>query len=351
MSVWTAYPSKYREEEVRAILKSVQAGESVSVIGLSGAGKSNLMGFLAHRVDQGAKFILIDCNELPAPDLTSLLTAMIEATGSEFASQPVLRSVIRHLETFLQENPQGVCFVFDRFDLFNVPTPAANAVTSSLRSLRDHFKYSLTYVTATRQPLDPSSELAELFSGHSLWLGSLTRADALWSISQFTARHGMDWNGETMEKIYNLSEGYPSMLRAICQAHMSGVPLEIDALRKAAAVRRRVDEFWSDSPTPDSILQARLENHPLLRSGIPPQVDAASLTVTEQRLLEYFTVHPSQVCLKESLIQAVWPDEKIAEGLRDDSLAQLIHRLREKIDTGGIKHIQTIPGRGYRYRE
>lgn len=351
MSVWNAYPSNYREDEVRTILKAIQAGECVSIIGLSGAGKSNLMGFLANRVDQGPKFVLVDCNELPAPDLPGLLTAIIESLGGESPVQPVLRAAIRQASAFLEDHPQVVCLLFDRFDLFNADTPATHAVTSSLRSLRDQFKYHLTYVTATRKPLEPASELAELFSGHMLWLGPLNRADALWSIGQFASRHGMDWDGETMDRIYNLSKGYPSMLRAICQACVSGVPLEIDALREAPAVRRRLDEFWSDSPSPDSIRLARLDHHPLLDPGLPPLIDAASLTVTEQRLLEYFTAHPGQVCIKESLIQAVWPDEKVAEGLRDDSLTQLIHRLREKIDTGGIKHIQTIPGRGYRYRE
>jgi DNA-binding winged helix-turn-helix (wHTH) protein len=36
----------------------------------------------------------------------------------------------------------------------------------------------------------------------------------------------------------------------------------------------------------------------------------------------------------------------VITGLRDDSLAQLIRRLRQKIGAGCI---QTIPGRGYRY--
>ena len=49
MSVWDSFPADYRAREVQFILKAVQAGECAAVVGLSGAGKSNLVGFLANR--------------------------------------------------------------------------------------------------------------------------------------------------------------------------------------------------------------------------------------------------------------------------------------------------------------
>jgi len=58
------------------------------------------------------------------------------------------------------------------------------------------------------------------------------------------------------------------------------------------------------------------------------------------------------VCEKDDLIRAVWPEDRIYEqGIRDDSLAQLVRRLREKIepDPSNPRYIQTIPGRGYRF--
>jgi two-component system KDP operon response regulator KdpE len=59
------------------------------------------------------------------------------------------------------------------------------------------------------------------------------------------------------------------------------------------------------------------------------------------------------VCEKDDLIRAAWPEDRaFLEGLRDDSLAQLVRRLRKKIepDPSNPRHIHTIPGRGYRYR-
>jgi DNA-binding response OmpR family regulator len=50
-------------------------------------------------------------------------------------------------------------------------------------------------------------------------------------------------------------------------------------------------------------------------------------------------------------MQAVWPNERVFEGIRDDRLAQLIKRLRNKIepDPAHPIYIQAIRGRGYRF--
>lgn len=345
MSIWDSYPAGYRQDEIQAIQKAVRAGECVSVVGLSGAGKSNLMGYLAHRCPSPPRFFPVDCNDLPAPDSVSLFRAMIESLGGVPGPQPDLRAVYHEVETALLEHTTGICFLLDRFDLYNNSSAEMVAVASNLRSLRDRFKYTLTYVTATRKPLEPASELAELFCAHVLWLGALSHEDALWSIGQYAGRHGVLWDAGIPDQIYALSQGYPSLLRAVCEAFNAGVPLDAPSLRASTAVRRRVDEFWSDRPLAEYLREVRLENHPLL--GVPQ--DADTLTAAEQRLLEYLTAHPDLVCEKSDLIQAVWPEEKVAAGLRDDSLTQLVHRLREKIDAGR-QRIQTVPGRGYRYR-
>jgi DNA-binding response OmpR family regulator len=69
-------------------------------------------------------------------------------------------------------------------------------------------------------------------------------------------------------------------------------------------------------------------------------------------LLQYFQAHPGQVCEKDALIGAVWAEDQVQmRGVRDDSLAQLVRRLREKIEADPAKprFIHTVPGRGYRF--
>lgn len=97
-----------------------------------------------------------------------------------------------------------------------------------------------------------------------------------------------------------------------------------------------------------------LELHPktraVLRGGIPLNIQ---LTAHEDRLLSFFLESSGEICAKDALMHAVWPDEALVEGIRDDRLAQLIKRLREKIepDSSAPTYIQTIRGRGYRFEQ
>lgn len=209
MSIWESYPIRYRSDEIKQILVAIKAGECVSVVGLSGAGKSNLMGFLAHRITQGPRFYFIDCNDLPAADANALLEALTVALGESQNNTPSLQSLIQIIDRKLNNDAKGICILLDRFDLFQLDTESGKAAANNLRALRDRFKYALTYVISTRRPLDPASELTELFYANTLWLGPLNDEDAHWSIQQFAARHGLDWNAMTIGSICSLSKGYP----------------------------------------------------------------------------------------------------------------------------------------------
>jgi len=184
MPDWNDYPADYRHTEVEYILAAARAGESVSVVGLSGAGKSNLAGFLAQQAGEGLS--LVDCNRLVShtPDsffqLTRRALASIEQAPDELAA--LEQAIAQRLEA----PPRRVCLVFDRFD--GLPLETQHSLYGNLRALRDEYKYRLTYVTFTRRPLDERSELAELFYAHTLWLGPLSESDARWSIDGYAYR-------------------------------------------------------------------------------------------------------------------------------------------------------------------
>jgi energy-coupling factor transporter ATP-binding protein EcfA2 len=94
---WSNHPSTYRENEVQQLNRILNAGECVSLIGLSGMGKSNLLGFLEYQStmvdDEGPACVLIDCNRLHETSQKSFfqlaassLISSLEPTESELRS-------------------------------------------------------------------------------------------------------------------------------------------------------------------------------------------------------------------------------------------------------------------------
>lgn len=351
MTTWDTYPTDYRAAEVQAITAAARAGECVSLVGLSGAGKSNLLGFIANRVSTPKhRFILIDCNRLPQPAPAAFFRLIRRALDDSGEAADEFEALDSAVGRFLASSRQPA-LLFDRFDVFTRnPDPA---LFNNLRALRDYHKFELTFITSTRRPLPPDNEFAELFHANTLWLGPLGESDTRWNVARYAARKGLTWDDATADMIFNLSRGYPSFLRAACEAHAAGATAE--NIAGHPAVQARIEEFWNDKPTDEELRRSGLDGHPWLAAARPsaPAFDTTHLTAKEHLLLNYFLAHPEVVCEKDDLIRAVWPEDKVFErGVRDDSLAQLIRRLREKIepDPASPRHIFTVPGRGYRFK-
>ena len=364
---WEEYPTTYREREVQTLLSAVRAGESASLVGLSGAGKSNVMGFLAHRVSlPDHRFALVDCNRLTERTNAALFRLMrrtisspeafiaLSALGDEFEALDMT------IAKALSETPK-LAFLLDRFDDLILPAPSKaegpgiGALFNNLRALRDAHKFKLTFVTATRRPLTDYTELAELFYAHTIWLGPLSASDARWNVTRYAKRKSLNWDDSIADGLMAASRGYPSLLRTACEAHAAGAALNLKSLSEHPATVARVKEFWADQPNDAEIAASGLSNNPMLFAQQPkraPTFDTTKLTAKEKLLLDFFMAHPDQVCDKDDVIRAVWPEDKVIEkGIRDDSIAQLIRRLREKIepDPAAPKYILTVPGRGYRF--
>ena len=364
MSIWNTYPDTYRNHEVSAIAAAAHAGECCAIAGLSGSGKSNLLAFMAHRLGKNGVlpgvdiphpvFALVDCNRLANGEPEELFDLIGTALGSSTASPDRYANAADAVRTLLQE-ASGVCLLLDRFDAF-APGDIL-ALAGRLRALRDSFKYDLTFVIAARRPPEKSSELAELFYSNTIWLGRLAPEDALWSARQFAARKGLQWTDEAFDQVVALSQGYPSFLRAVCEAYAGGCGLSLPDLLAHPIVQKRVEEFWADQPGPGELAACGLTDHPFLTKyaaglALEASLLAAQLTAKEHLLWQHFQAHPGEVCEKDALIQSVWPEDRIFErGIRDDSLAQLVRRLREKVeaDPSNPVHIHTVPGRGYRF--
>jgi hypothetical protein len=358
MSIWNDYPATYREHIVKQVFRATRAGDSVSLVGLSGAGKSNVAGFIAHCAQRAGgpadqHYLLIDCNRLPDRAPASLFKAMCHVMGNTHATHS--QDAFQALEVALRERMPAmkrVTFVLDRFDVFS---EADAALFNLLRALRDAHKYELTYVTTTRRPLNPHTELAELFYANTIWLGALNESDARWNVARYARRFGIEWDEATTALLLDVSGRYPSLLKACAEALAAGCDADAIALESHSAVKRRIEEFWADGPRDADLEASGLAGNVLLMRGRPQpaiSADQLNLTAKEHLLLAYLQSRAGEICEKDEIIRAVWPEDKVIErGIRDDSLAQLVRRLREKIeaDAGKPKHILVVPGRGYRY--
>ena len=362
MSTWDDYPADYRAAEVQAIQNAVNSGECVAVVGLSGVGKSNLFGYLAHRPPAGNhwRYVLVDGNRLAEPSAGSFLRLMHQALEAAWPLSSTVdqeSDALASLEVAVSARLDGaVCFLLDLSLLLDrdgrLRDAHGQSLWGNLRALRDRRKYALVYVVATRHQLPRDNELAELFFGHTLWLGPLSEGDARWNVTRYAERTGQRWGADQVAAIIAASGGYPALLRGVCEACAAGTPATTEALVRQEAVAARIQEFWADRPEQSELAAAGLLSIALLMGTRPHNFDTAQLTAKEHRLLQVFEARSGQVCEKDDLIRAVWPEDQVFDsGVRDDSLAQLVRRLREKIeaDAGHPRYIQTVPGRGYRF--
>jgi hypothetical protein len=285
---WETYPQTYRAREVRVLANWIRAGESGSVVGLAGAGKSNLLGFLCHqphvmaeRYLQGSSFklalVLVDMNNLPGNDLSTLYRVIlrslyearvqlaaieeslpgkvqelyhkVEEKTDPFVSQSALREIL----LAVRERQARLVLAMDPF------APFCQAVTTqvldNLRGLRDSFKTALSYIVGLRRELayvrDPIElgELYEILDTHVCWLGPMQADDARWVIHQVEQGMNRSFDGEQAERLIDLTGGYPALLRAASLwLAQSSPPPDMSAwerhLLAEPSIQNRIKDVW-----------------------------------------------------------------------------------------------------------
>jgi energy-coupling factor transporter ATP-binding protein EcfA2 len=357
MTASVPYPDDYRAKEIHEILAAIRAGECVSLVGLSGAGKSNLLAHLARSHSTPEYTILsVDgnrLNELSTDALIRLIHGAVEGAAAP-AGGNALAMLEASLHRRLDASGGSLCLALDVSMPFSrMPSLAGDpALSGNLRALRDAWKYRLTFILATRRTLPPSTELSELCYAHTIQLGPLSGSDARWTVDQLTGRRGITFTPAVAEELIAVTRGYPSLLRAACEACAAGAAADVSSLGSHPAVQKRLEEFWVDDPTDEEIRASGLDGLALLSAGRAPGIDTDRLTAKELLLVEYLKARAGEICAKDDLIRAVWPEDQVFErGVRDDSLAQLVRRLREKVeaDASRPEKIQTVAGRGYRF--
>jgi DNA-binding winged helix-turn-helix (wHTH) protein len=282
---WQAYQSTYRADQMRMLASWISAGQSGSVVGLAGAGKSNLLGFLCHRPEAlqsylspeaiSVALVPVDLNNLPSNTLATFYRVILRAffeirdrfdqmsqrTATELYQEnratrdPFLaQSALRELLLQFQAQQIRVVLVMDRFDKFG--QTATPQMLDTLRGLRDSFKGTLCYIVGMRQEMiylfDPSAlgEMYEILDTHVCWVGPMNETDARRLIVEETYTASTKPSETEVVHLLALTGGYPAILKASCHWWVSSPDRPAasewkNVLLEERSIRARLEEIWT----------------------------------------------------------------------------------------------------------
>lgn len=290
-----------------------------------------------------------------------------------------------------------------------------NSLRSLRDQFKGHLTYVLFTRHPLARLRDPAeiSEFFDIVAANTCWVGPMVERDDRWIARQMAQRLHTTFTEPEVVQLLTVTGGLPAFVKLGCLALSEGAvpPGEssqgwVERLLARPEFERSCQEIWADlageeqnvlsalsagtaerqlerrvvayleqagllgRPAPDAEVRlfspilaafvARqrgtsagvIELHPktqaVLQGGVPLSIE---LTPSEYCLLSYLVEHPGEVCEKDSLMRAVWPEDHFVDPARDDRLAQLVKRLRDKIepDPAHPAYIQVVRGRGYRF--
>lgn len=308
-----------------------------------------------------------------------------------------------------------IVWFFNRFDkaCINLDSQTLNSLRALRDQHKGRLCYMVAIGQPSEriQNRDEMDEFYEILAANTCWVGPMQARDATWVAMQMAQRLQLHFAAQDVEQMLAVSGGHPAFLRVVTVAFAEGeiatsqtVAEWVETLLTRPELVRICQEIWEAlepneqqalsllatgqpvertarpivkylaqtglvsrqqsenslfcplfaafvgqrSRTSAGLIALHPQTRAVLRDGIPLDV---VLTHQENLLLTYFLEHVDMVCSKDVLMNAIWPEDAMLQGVRDDRLAQLVKRLREKIeiDASNPAHVLTVRGRGYRF--
>ncbi|MAU01537.1 MAG: hypothetical protein CL608_30740 [Anaerolineaceae bacterium] len=252
----TTQRSGFRQPETEKLFKWIQAGESASIIGISGVGKSNLFNHLrapqtqASYLDQSDVItVIVRANFHYIPDYSdrsiySLILEQLEllegdADRLELSIQDIEQISQYHellldakddvlkvqryfklaLRVLLGQSKRRLVFLFDQFD--DVYQEAEPRLFANLRGLREAYKYRISYLVFTRDMLpnlidmdQAREEFYELLASNIMGLKPYAKNDAMSVLERIAGRNQLTLTDDLRDCLYGLAGGHAGLLRA-----------------------------------------------------------------------------------------------------------------------------------------
>lgn len=274
----------FRQEALDCLRHWLAVGSSGALVGLAGAGKSNLLLYLVRHPErlvqesQAAFTVLVtlDLNLLVDRQPTTLYRLILRGCWQQRRrfSEPVLslleqlyeeykratdlflvQTAVHDLLTAVEQQGGRVVLILDQFDHFC--RTASEELTMLLRSLRDGFRETLIYFVSMRQAViyvpEPQvlGDLYQLLDTHVCWIGAMRPADAQMFIVQAFGRANQQALPEEIAQLVILTGGYPALLKAACAWRLTAAERPSpeqwrSVLRDHAPIQNRLKDIWQD---------------------------------------------------------------------------------------------------------
>jgi DNA-binding winged helix-turn-helix (wHTH) protein len=287
--IQTSLPLIYRREYAQRILFIFRAGDSCSIVGVSGMAKSNLFRHLLNPevrqhylgdACQSYLFLAVDSHALSELSERAMFDLLLHRLATEARERGVDEATMSRMETLCErateatnssawqqifsqavaavmttDRTRHLVFLFDQFDeVYETLNPRFFA---NLRAIRDEFKYRISYVTFTRDELPrlcqapECGEFYELLSPNVIGLGPYNRDDSWVLLRRVAGRYGVTPAPVLGDRLIALTGGHPGLLKAAYMTILRGNTVLPDgdseafqALLTNADVRTECLKLW-----------------------------------------------------------------------------------------------------------
>src|SRR3989304_574166 len=348
------------EEFKRKIISYITLGESVTLVGLSGMGKSRLVREIAAIKIKNHNFYFFDTNNLENDSLETFkkhletlfkILSILPENIKKLTSKPKITLIIDTIDDLIQ-------------------SPDHKKIFSFLKSLRDRNPLRISYIFTANQPLNSEyisklDDLYEIASEHIEYIPLLSEVDFIKEVKEDSKKHGFNVKDEDIKKIITQSGKIPALKKACVLAFRDGKSTDYSKNEKIKAQIEEIIKCLSEDQarrlsecakgeTPEKLEdlinlnlvneKGKVESQILLKYLLELKNEA--LTLSENELLNILLENNGKIVTKDEIIERVYPEAKNKVGVSDSSISQLVYRLRNKVK--GKYKIEAIHGRGFK---